>query len=90
MAVTARTLDVEPGSELNQWLEEANGAPLFLIKNGVRFRVERERDTADIWADYDPEKVRQALRESAAAWRGIDTVPGLRLYKPASDDGAVL
>ena len=27
----------------------------------------------DIWAGYDPEKMRQALRESAGALEGVDT-----------------
>jgi hypothetical protein len=26
----------------------------------------------DIWADYDPEKVRQGLRASAGALKGVD------------------
>jgi hypothetical protein len=27
----------------------------------------------DIWADYDPEKVRQGLQSSAGALKGVDT-----------------
>jgi hypothetical protein len=70
---TAKTIEVVPGSELDRLLDEANGAPLVLVKDGIRFRVERETDQTDIWAGYDPEKVRQAFRQAAGAWRNIDT-----------------
>ena len=73
MVAAAKTIEVTPGSELDLLLEEANGAPLVFVKNGVRYRVERD-DAADyIWANYDPERVRQALRESAGAFASIDT-----------------
>jgi hypothetical protein len=73
MATTETTFQVEPGSELDRLLEQANGAPLVLVRGGVRFRVERESDPTDIWAGYDPEKVLQAFQEAAGAWRNIDT-----------------
>jgi hypothetical protein len=28
----------------------------------------------DIWADYDPEKVKEGLRKSAGALKGVDIV----------------
>lgn len=72
MVAAARTIDVTPGSELDRLLEEANGTPLVFVKNGVRYRVEREDAADDIWANYDPERVRRALRESAGALAHID------------------
>jgi len=73
MIATTRTIEVTPGSELDRFLEEANGTPLVFVKNGVRYRVEREDVADDIWANYDPERVRRALRESAGAFASIDT-----------------
>lgn len=35
--------------------------------------VEAPETLGDIWADYDPEKVREALRRSAGALKGLDT-----------------
>jgi len=60
---TVRTLFVEPGSELARALDDAQGQAIVLVKDGVRFRVTPE----DIWSDYDPEGVREALRRSAGA-----------------------
>jgi hypothetical protein len=73
MAITDRTIEVEPGGELDRLLDEANGARLILVKDGVRYRLAREDAEPDIWANYDPERVRQVLRETAGAWKDIDT-----------------
>lgn len=72
MVVTERTIEVTPGSELDRILAEANGARLVLVRDGVRFRIDREGAEPDIWANYDPERVRRALRESAGAFSTID------------------
>ena len=39
----------------------------------------------DIWAGYDPEKMRQALRESAGALEGVDTYALMRDIHAARD-----
>jgi hypothetical protein len=41
---------------------------------GIFFRLEPENapQKPDIWADYDPEKVRQGLKRSAGALAGVD------------------
>jgi hypothetical protein len=44
---------------------------IFVEKEGVLFRLEAEQ-AADIWADYDPEKVKQGLARSAGALAGVD------------------
>jgi hypothetical protein len=61
---------IDPESELGQALAAVDDAPLVLARGGDRFRVIREVDT--LWADYDPERVRRALRESAGALAGVD------------------
>jgi len=69
MAREPRTIVVEPGSELYRILGEAADEPVELRRNGVRYRVSRlatgESDKKDIWAGYDPERVRASLRSVA-------------------------
>jgi len=52
MSSEPKTIEVESGSELDRLLDEADEAPVRLVRNGVRYRLDREG--ADIWADYDP------------------------------------
>lgn len=42
MASEPKTIEVEPGGELDRLLDEAAAAPLRLVRNGERFRVDRE------------------------------------------------
>ncbi|MDP9367330.1 MAG: hypothetical protein M3Q03_03470 [Chloroflexota bacterium] len=68
------TIEVTPGTELATALEE--GRPVVLVKDGVRYRVDREdtaEPTEDIWANYDPERVLRVLDETAGSWQEIDT-----------------
>jgi hypothetical protein len=48
------------------------GEKVLVEKDGVLFRVEPEKKHQDIWANYDPEKVREGLRKSAGALKGVD------------------
>jgi hypothetical protein len=50
------------------------GEKVLVEKEGVLFRLEPENapEKADIWADYDPEKVKQGLKRSAGALAGVD------------------
>ena len=66
MATGTKTIEVAPDSEVGLLLEEVGGAPVILEKDGERYLLARE-DTLDIWAGYDPDKVREALRQSAGA-----------------------
>ena len=71
MAAETKVINVAPESELGRFLEEIGEAPVFLEKDGERYVLARE-DAHDIWADYSPEKVRQALLQSAGALADID------------------
>ena len=67
------TIEVTPGSQLAEALDE--GRPVVLVKDGVRYRVDREdaaEPAEDIWANYDPERVRKMLRRTAGSWTGFD------------------
>ena len=73
MVTVEKTIEVVAGSELARLLDEAASAPLILVKDGVRFRLHREDAKDDIWANYDPERVKRVLAETAGAWKNIDT-----------------
>jgi hypothetical protein len=70
MVVQTNAIAVQSEDEVGQLLKQADEAPLFLERNGVRYRVSREPD--DLFADYDPERVRIALEESRGALAGVD------------------
>ena len=71
MATETKVINVAPESELGRFLEEIGGAPVILDKDGERYVLARE-DAHDIWVDYDPEKVRQALRQGTGILAGVD------------------
>lgn len=68
-----RVIQVEPGSELADVVDEAESHPIILEKNGVRYHLTREDELADPWANYDPEAARAALHAVAGSWADIDT-----------------
>lgn len=57
------TITVDPESELGRALEHVEESPLVLVRNGFRYRVTRDPD--DPWANYDPERFLEGLREIA-------------------------
>jgi hypothetical protein len=60
MHAEPKKIIVNPNSEVARLLDEAAERPLLLEKDGVRYRLNKEEE--DIWAGYDPEAVRQAIR----------------------------
>jgi hypothetical protein len=60
-------ITLNPADDLARRLEQAAGQPIIIEVNSVRYRIEPE----DPFAFYDPEKMRDAIRASAGAWRGI-------------------
>ncbi len=63
------TITIDPESELGRALDESGDEPVVLLQGNARFRVVREgaepRADDDLWANYDPEKVREGLRKVA-------------------------
>jgi hypothetical protein len=57
------TIELNPESELARVLAAAGETTVVLISNGSRYLVSRADE--DLWKDYDPERVRAALREAA-------------------------
>jgi hypothetical protein len=62
-------ISVGDDTNLPRLLDEATAAPVRLERNGVVYRLTREDD---IWAGYDPERVREGLRLYAGSWSDID------------------
>lgn len=73
MVAGSLRVSVSPGSEFARLLHETTkeGTPVLLEVDGNVYRLSQERED-DIWANYDPERVREALRRSAGALKGID------------------
>jgi hypothetical protein len=76
MAKEPLTITIDPESELGQALAAVDDARLVLARGGARFRVTRETDA--LWANYDPERVRHALRQSIGALSGVDIAELMR------------
>ena len=56
-------IELDPASEVAKVLATAGNRSVVLISNGHRYAV--HADEADLWADYDPQRVRDALRAAA-------------------------
>ena len=65
MVAKPKTIPVTAETDLPRLLDEAAEGPVILERGGVRFRLSRDEVADDPWADYDPERVRAALREFA-------------------------
>ena len=77
-AIEPKTIEVVPGSELARLLDEANGASLVLVKDGVRYHLDREPSDPGAtlrnpWATYDPDLALAGMREAAGSWSDVDT-----------------
>ena len=62
MATTPKTIRVTAETALPELLDDAAEAPVFLERDGERFRLSR---ADDLFAGYDPERVRDGLRRFA-------------------------
>jgi hypothetical protein len=71
MLLEPNRVRIEPDSELARFLDEVGEMPVLLEKNGKLYRL-IEEPAEDIWAGYDANKVKAALRQSAGALRGVD------------------
>lgn len=66
MTAEPKTIRVTAETDLPALLDDAAAGPLILERGGDRFRLSRdEGDSADPWADYNPERVREGLRRFA-------------------------
>jgi hypothetical protein len=70
MVATHKPVRITEEFDLAEILDRASAEPVYVEKDGVFYRVSRAEDIEDIWAGYDPERVRAGLR----AMSGIITV----------------
>ncbi len=70
MAKARKRIEVAQGTVVARLLDKAARTPLLLETDGELYRLQRADD--DIWADYDPEKVREALTKYADRWQDTD------------------
>lgn len=83
MTDAAKTIKVEPGSELDRLLTEANTSEVVLEKDGVRYRLVCQAmpvEQDDIWAGYDPERALANLRAAAGGWQGLVDAEDFKRY----------
>ena len=66
-----KRIKVSRGTEVARLLDQAAAGPLLLEKDGELFRLIRAQEE-DIWADYDPERVREAVARYDGSWQDID------------------
>ncbi len=86
MAREPKRIRVSRGTELARLLDEAAAGPLLLDKDGELYRLSRA-EVEDVWADYDPEKVREAVASYAGSWRDIDLEAFKALIYRAREEG---
>src|SRR5207253_413729 len=78
----ARKIDLAREHDLDAIVEGlvADGEPRVIVRDGETVAVlvtpkdyaSLAHDETDIWANYDPERVREGMRAAAGALRGVD------------------
>jgi hypothetical protein len=63
MHTTHLTITIDDDSELGRALDAHPREPITLVRGWHRFRFVPDQD--DPWANYDPERLREAIREVA-------------------------
>jgi hypothetical protein len=68
-----KKIKVAPDSELGRLVDEARRHPVLLEKDGAVYSISpHSSDPDDLWAGYDPEKVRDAIRTYGGSWKDGD------------------
>ncbi len=92
MVHESEIIHVDPGTDLDRLLEDVGSSAIVLERRGVRYRLQRESlaiaDENDIWANYDPERARAAIRKAAGAWSDLDTDAMKESIYRARDEGS--
>jgi hypothetical protein len=59
-----KIIKVAPDSELGKLVEKARRHPVLLEKDGAVYSISpHSSDPDDLWAGYDPDKVKKAIAE---------------------------
>jgi hypothetical protein len=74
MAKEPRTIKVAADSELGKLVDEARYHPVLLEKDGAVYSLTpHSAEPEELWAGYDPEKVKKAIAATAGSWADLDT-----------------
>ena len=85
MATTHKTVRVTDETDLPHLLDDAAKGPVILERGGERFRLSR---ADDLFADYDPERVRDGLRRFAGTIGAEEGERRKRLIYRGREEGA--
>lgn len=87
MASERKTIEVEPGSEVDRLLDEARRTPLRLVRGGEAFEVNLEEDAQDVSAGYDPGLARESTLALSERFRdaGLEPAEGESLIPGDAD-----
>jgi hypothetical protein len=90
MVAKAREIDVRPGSELARIIDESNASTVYLVKDGVRYRLERARseeiqDDECIGEDEDEDA---KFAKFVGAWRDVDADEMIEMLRRAREEGS--
>ncbi len=81
----SETIHIPENSDLVRLLDQRDTTPLRLEKDGVVYRVSREDS---LWAGYDAERVREAVRATAGSWADLDTDTMIADLHHAREEGS--
>jgi hypothetical protein len=86
-----KTIKVSADSELGKLVEKAARHPVLLEKDGAVYSLTpASSDPDDLWAGYDPDKVKKAIAETAGSWKDLDTDKLIAAISRARKDGSRL
>jgi hypothetical protein len=72
--VPTKTIKVTADSELGKLVDAAARHPVLLEKDGAVYSISpASSDPDDLWAGYNPDKVKKAIAETAGSWKDLDT-----------------
>jgi hypothetical protein len=73
MAHEPRTIKVSANSEFGKLVDKARRHPVLLEKDGAVYSLTpASSDPDDLWAGYDPKKVRDAIIMYGGSWAELD------------------
>jgi hypothetical protein len=91
MVAKVREIEVPPGSELARLIDESRESPVFLVKDGVRYRLERASptDSADVDEPSSDAKDDEAIfSRFVGAWADVDADALIEELRRAREEGS--
>jgi hypothetical protein len=84
-----KIIKVAADSELGKLVDVARRHPVLLEKDGAVYSISpHSSDPDDLWAGYDPAKVKKAIAETAGSWKDLDPDTLIADISRARKDGS--